>query len=194
MKYILITTYTGWSQLHEANSYWDFATRDEHFNYSEIADLAEAEDWFCGEELPDDLRDILESGKPAFQWPDGFWMENNHENREECAKVWIKSGIKNFHAFDSEDEAIEYASTHYGDGIRKAILQNGFLFEVPYYGIAVEVERNGKKRLEAADEGYQDLTIYEAKRALENWTGEGVPRILTEDEIRELPDEEEEEE
>lgn len=36
--------------------------------------------------------------------------------------------------------------------------------------------------------------FYEAKRALENWSGEGIPRILTEDEIRELPDEEEDEE
>ena len=32
MKYILITHYAGWSQLHEASSYWDLASRDEHFN------------------------------------------------------------------------------------------------------------------------------------------------------------------
>jgi hypothetical protein len=191
MKYILITHYAGWSQLHEASSYWDFASRGEHFNYSELSSLAEAEEWFCDEEIPEDLRDILESGKAAFQCPDGFWMEDTRENREECAKVWIESDVKDFHAFDSEEEAIEYASTHYENGIRKAILQNGFLFDVPLYGIAVEVERNGNKRLEPVDE---DLTIYEAKRAVENWSGEGIPRILTEEEMRDLPDEDEEEE
>jgi hypothetical protein len=190
MKYILVTHYTGWSQLHEANSYWEFADRDEYFHYSEFADLADAEDQFCGEEIPEELRDILESGKPAFE-VNGDYREDTPENREECAKVWIESDVKNFHAFDSEEEAIEYASTHYEDGIRKAILQNVFLFDVPYYGIAVEVERNGKKRLESVEE---DLTIYEAKRAVENWSGEGIPRILTEEEMRDLPDEDEEEE
>lgn len=191
MKYILIIPYVGQSWLSEASSYWDFATRDEHFNYSEFANLAEAKEWFWDEEIPEELRDILESGKPAFQWPDGFWMEDTPENREECAKVWIESDVKNFRDFDSEEEAIEYASTHYEDGIRKAILQNGFLFKVQYYGIAVEVERNGKIRLESVEE---DLTIYEAKRVVENWSGEGVPRILTEEEMWDLPDEDEEEE
>jgi hypothetical protein len=56
------------------------------------------------------------------------------------------------------------------------------------YGIAVEVERNGKKRLESVEE---DLTIYEAKRAVENWSGAGIPRILTEEEMWALSDEEE---
>lgn len=189
MKYILITHYAGWSQLYEASSYWDFATRDEHFHYSEFADLADAEDQFCGEEIPEELRDILESGKPAFE-VNGDYREDTLEEREDYARWFLRSDVKDFNDFDSAEEAIEYASTHPGDGVRKAVLFDQIFFDVPLYGIAVEIERNGKTRVEAADEEYQSLTISEAKRAMELWSGDGIPRIMPQNEIYDLNEEE----
>lgn len=126
--YVIDVPHTGNVKWWYCESFWATAINDESIDDKEFNTLEDAQEFYYGEEIPAQLREMLiagrkvigvsrEGGEMEFYFADEF-------DREEYARDYYRSDLSGMIVLDSFEDAyykLEHCSGHQAAGIKSAI-------------------------------------------------------------------------